>query len=231
LNAIDKYPFERFSDDAKQALVAAQKEAEISQRGYIGTEHILLGLLRIGSGSAFRALLKLAIDAETVRTLIEKALRGAKRSGLPQPIPTTRVKRVVEIAFEESRRMGWPTVESGHVLMGLAIEGEGIAALVLKDLGATKSRVIWEVERELKTPATGRAESQRRPPEAAVRQAEPPEPAHITALREKLASVRFVMQHAVDARDTQHALRLGSEENRLEKELALARKAWLDSLS
>jgi hypothetical protein len=63
LNAIGKYPFERFSDDAKQALVAAQKEAEISQRGYIGTEHILLGLLRIGSGSAYRALSKLAIDA------------------------------------------------------------------------------------------------------------------------------------------------------------------------
>jgi len=230
LNAIDKYPFERFSDDAKQALVAAQKEAEISQRGYIGTEHILLGLLRIGSGSAYRALLKLAIDAETVRTMIEKALRGAQRSGLPQPIPTTRVKHVVEIAFEESRRMGWQTVESGHLLMGLAIEGEGIAALVLKDLGATKSRVIWEVERELKTPATGSAETQRRPPEAAVRQAEPPEPARITALREKLASVRFVMQHAVEARDTQHALRLGSEENRLEGELARARKEWLDSL-
>jgi ATP-dependent Clp protease ATP-binding subunit ClpC len=173
LNAIGKYPFERFSDDAKQALVAAQKEAEISQRGYIGTEHILLGLLRIGSGSAYRALSKLAIDAETVRTMIEKAIRGARRSGLPQPIPTTRVKRVVEIAFEESRRMGWQTVESGHVLMGLAIEGEGVAALVLKDLGATKSRVIWEVERELKTPAAGRAETQRRPPEAAVRQAEP----------------------------------------------------------
>jgi ATP-dependent Clp protease ATP-binding subunit ClpA len=162
--------------------------------------------------------------------MIDKALRGAEPSGLPQPIPTTRVKRVVEIAFEESRRMGWQTVESGHLLMGLAIEGEGIAALVLKDLGATKSRVIWEVERELKTPATGRAETQRRPPEAAVRQAEPPEPAHIKALREKLASVRFVMQHAVDARDTQHALRLGSEENRLEKELARAREAWLDSL-
>src|SRR5229473_8228978 len=125
LNAIDKYPFERFSDDAKQALVAAQKEAEISQRGYIGTEHLLVGLLRIGSGSAYRALLKLAIDAETVRTMIEKALRGAERSGLPQPIPTTRVKRVVEIAFEESRRMGWQTVESGHVLMGLRSKERG----------------------------------------------------------------------------------------------------------
>jgi hypothetical protein len=114
--------------------------------------------------------------------------------------------------------------------MGLAIEGEGIAALVLKDLGATASRVIWEVERELKRPAIGRAETPRRPLERQVRAADPPEPAHITALREKLASVRFVMQHAIDARDTEHALRLVSEENRLEKELERARKGWLDSL-
>src|SRR5260370_24022813 len=115
--------------------------------------------------------------------MVEKALRGAERSGLPQPIPTTRVKRVVEIAFEESRRMGWQTIESGHLLMGLALEGEGIAALVLKDLGATKSRVIWEAERELKTPATGTAEPQRRPPEAPGPSAHPPEPAHTTARR------------------------------------------------
>jgi ATP-dependent Clp protease ATP-binding subunit ClpA len=120
LHPINKYPFERFSDDAKETLLIAQKEAEISQRGYVGTEHILLGLLRLGSGSAYRALLKLGIDAETVRTMIEKGLRSAERSGLKEPIPTTRVKQMVEIAFEESRRMGWQTVESGHLLMGLA---------------------------------------------------------------------------------------------------------------
>lgn len=210
--------------------MAAQKEAEISQRGYIGTEHILLGLLRIGSGSAYRALAKLAIDAESVRTTIEEALRGSERSGLKEPIPTSRVKRVIEIAFEERRRLGSQGVEGGHLLMGLAIEGQSIAALVLKDLGATASRVIWEVERELNRPATGRADTPRRRLEPSVRTAEPPEPAHMTALREKLASVRFVMQHAVDARDTEHALRLGSEENRLEKELERARKVWLDSL-
>ena len=231
MHAIDKYPFERFSEDAKQALVAAQKEAEISQRGYIGTEHILLGLLRIGSGSAYRALLKLAVDAETVRTSTEKALRGAERSGLEQPIPTSRVKRVVEIAFEESRRLGSQTVESGHLLMGLAIEGQGIAALVLKDLGATASRVVWEVERELKRPAGESTETRRRPPGPPVRAAELPEPAHITAIREKLASVRFVMQHAVAARDIEHAVRLGSEENRLERELEKAEREWLDSVS
>lgn len=226
----DPYPFERFSDEAKQTLMAAQKEAELSQRGYIGTEHILLGLLRISSGSAYRALAKLAIDYETVRTTIEKALGRRDRPGQNEPIPTTRVKRVIEIAFEASRRMGWQTVESGHLLMGVAIEGQGIAAIVLKDLGAGADRVTAAVEHELHAPAAGRGEAQSRRPAAAPSATELPEPAHIAALREKLASVRFVMRHAVEARDTEHALRLGSEENRLEKELARARRVWLDSL-
>ena len=224
------YPFERFSHEGKQTLVLAQKEAELAKRGYIGTEHILLGLLGLGSGSAYRALTNLAIDANTVRSTIETALARDKRSAAKQPIPTTRVKRVVEIAFEESRRMGCATVETGHLLMGLAIEGQGIAALVLKDLGATADRVMAEVERELRADVVAEStEPGLRP--APVRSAgEPPEPAHIMALREKLSSVRFVMRHAVQARDTEHALRLGSEENRLEKELARARTVWLDSL-
>jgi len=223
------YPFERFSHEGKRALVLAQKEAEVAQRGYIGTEHILLGLLGLGTGSAYRALTKLAIDANTVRSTIATALARDKRTA-KQPMPTTRVKTVVEIAFEESRRMAWTSVESGHLLMGLAIEGQGIAALVLKDLGATADRVIAEVERELRADVAAESLEPGLLAKPARSAGEPPEPAHIAALREKLASVRFVMRHAVQARDTEHALRLGSEENRLEKELASARTVWLDSL-
>lgn len=226
----NSYPFERFSDEAKQALTIAQKEAELARRGYIGTEHILLGLLRIGSGSAYRTLARLAIDAETVRTMIERALHAAERSGVTEPIPTMRVKRVVELSFEETRRMGSETVETGHLLMGLVLEGQGLAAHVLKDLGAEADRVIREAERELRTPSVGRGETHGRVTVQAPPSADLPEPPHMTALREKLASVRFVMGHAVEARDTEHALRLGNEENRLEKELAKARRLWLDSL-
>jgi len=225
-----RYPFERFSEEAKRALVLAQEEAERARREYIGTEHVLLGLLRLPSGSAHRALASLDLEADRVRSSIETALARAKRSAAKQLIPTSRVKRVVEIAFEESRRTGSPAVESGHLLMGIALEGQGIGALVLKDAGATAERVVAEVERGLGE-APGGIEQQRPPrPQRRTRDLPDP-PANVTALRDKLASARFVLDHAVAARDTEHALRLGDEVNRLQKALEGAERAWLDSLA
>jgi ATP-dependent Clp protease ATP-binding subunit ClpA len=219
-----KYPFERFSENSKRILVLAQDEAERMQFTYIGTEHLLLGLFRVGSGSGHRALANLAVDSNAVRRIVEK-VRGSVQNQVPkQIIPTSRVKRVIEIAFAESDRMGMQRVESGHLLIGLAIEGEGIAAHVLRDFGATAERVVVEVERELGMPprATGK-----QPALGAIDVGEPPP--NITALRDKLASVKFVLRQAIAARDTEHALKLGSEESRLERELAQAEHAWLNS--
>jgi ATP-dependent Clp protease ATP-binding subunit ClpA len=221
-----KYPFERFSENSKRILVLAQDEAERMQFTYIGTEHLLLGLFRVGSGSGHRALVNLAVDSNAVRRIIEK-VRGSVRSQVPkQIIPTSRVKRVIEIAFAESDRMGRQQVESGHLLIGIAIEGEGIAAHMLRDFGATAERVVAEVERELGiAPPT----TDKQPSHGVISVSDPPP--NITALRDKLASVKFVLRQAVAARDTEHALTLGSEESRLEKELAQAEKAWLNSLA
>jgi len=143
-----KYPFERFSEDGKRALVLAQEEAERMQVGYIGTEHLLLGLVRLGDGSARRALTSLAVDTRVIRIVIERVPRPDQPPAR-QIIPTSRVKRVIEIAFAQSERMKSSHVQSGHLLMGLAIEGEGIAAQVLKDLGATAKDVVAAVESEL----------------------------------------------------------------------------------
>jgi ATP-dependent Clp protease ATP-binding subunit ClpC len=90
---MDRYPFEQFTQDSKRTLVLAQEEAERARLGFIGTEHLLLGMLRRGSGSADRALASLAIDATSARKAIQLAL-GGKRSRTSQPIPTSRVKRV-----------------------------------------------------------------------------------------------------------------------------------------
>jgi ATP-dependent Clp protease ATP-binding subunit ClpC len=143
-----KYPFEKFSEDGKRALVLAQEEAERMQSGYIGTEHVLLGLLRLKTGSAHRALASLSIDSGSVRRLIEKALPRPDRPKVEHVIPTSRVQRVIEIAFAESRRRGSQSVESGDLLMGLCIEGGGIAALVLRELGVTAAGVVAAVEGE-----------------------------------------------------------------------------------
>ncbi len=141
------YPFERFTEDAKKTLTLAQEEAERARHSYIGTEHLLLGLLRLPSGIGHDVLDELGIDIETVRRTISSVLGRNERIIIQQPIPTSRVKVVIEIAFEEARRMGTNMVDSGHLLMALTIEGEGIAAHVLEDLGATAEKVVAAVER------------------------------------------------------------------------------------
>jgi len=143
------YPFERFNDDAKRTLTLAQQEAERSHHSYIGTEHLLLGLLRNEPSTAYRVLTDLGISIEQVRQTISSVLGRTERIMIQQIIPTSRVKQVIEISFEEARRMGHNFVDTGHLLMGLVIEGEGIAAHVLADLGATLEKVIPAVEREL----------------------------------------------------------------------------------
>jgi ATP-dependent Clp protease ATP-binding subunit ClpC len=141
------YPFERFSERAKRVLTLAQEEAERSRHSYIGTEHLLLGILRENDGVGARALTNLGIKVGTVRETIESVLSGNERIIIQQIIPTSRVKQVIELSFEEARRMGHNYVGTQHLLLGLVIESEGIAAHVLTDLGATEAAVRAEIER------------------------------------------------------------------------------------
>src|SRR6202030_3667463 len=113
----------------------------------IGTEHLLLGLLREGEGLAAKVLNNLGVEIGKVRQTIESMLGRNERIIVQQIIPTSRVKKVIELSFEEARRMGHNYVGTEHLLLGLLIEGEGIAAHVLTDLGATESRVRAEIER------------------------------------------------------------------------------------
>jgi hypothetical protein len=143
------YPFERFTERAKKVLTLAQEEAEGSGHSYIGTEHILLGLLREKDGVAAQALVKLGVDIDMVRRTIESVLSRHERTIIQQIVPTSRVKKVIEHSFEEARRMGDNYVGTEHMLLGLLAEGEGIAAHVLVDLGATLERVRVEIEQML----------------------------------------------------------------------------------
>ena len=150
------YPFERFTEDAKKTLMLAQKEAERSHHSYIGTEHLLLGILALGRGTGHEALVEMGISIGPVRLKIESTVARNERIIMQEIIPTSRVKQVIEIAFREAIRMDHKTVDTGHLLMALAIEGEGIAANVLEDLGAGSARVVATVEKLSGTPASGR---------------------------------------------------------------------------
>jgi len=148
------YPFERFTERAKKTLTLAQAEAERSHHSYIGTEHLLLGILRNLDGLGYRVLDALDVRIEVVRNTIESVLGPNERIIIQQIIPTSRVKKVIELSFEEARRMGHEYVGTEHLLLGLLIEGEGVAAHVLTDLGITEVKVRKEIERQL---ATGEA--------------------------------------------------------------------------
>ncbi|MGH7610116.1 MAG: ATP-dependent Clp protease ATP-binding subunit [Candidatus Dormibacteria bacterium] len=144
------YPFERFTEKAKKVLTLAQDEAEKSHHSYIGTEHLLLGLLREGEGLAAKVLANLGVEIEKVRDTIDSVLGRNERIIVQQIIPTSRVKKVIEIAFEEAKRMNNTYVGTEHLLLGLLIEGEGIAAHVLEDLGANQEKVRHELDSLLK---------------------------------------------------------------------------------
>jgi hypothetical protein len=130
-------------------LTLAQEEAERSGHSYIGTEHLLLGLLREHQGLGALVLVNLGLDTMMVRRTIESVLVRNERIPIQQIIPTSRVKKVIEISFDEARRLGHNYVGTEHLLLGLLLEGEGIAAHVLEDLGATLERVRAEMGRLL----------------------------------------------------------------------------------
>jgi ATP-dependent Clp protease ATP-binding subunit ClpA len=150
------YPFERFTEAAKLCLTLSQEEAERSLHSYIGTEHLLLGLVRVETGSAHTAFKELGISIDSVRVLVDAAVARHARISVKGLPPTSRVKRVFEMAFDESHRMAHFEVDTGHILIGIALEGDGIAAHVLQDLGFPAERVVAATERAL-----GVAESER----------------------------------------------------------------------
>jgi ATP-dependent Clp protease ATP-binding subunit ClpC len=139
------YPFERFSETAKHVLTLAQKEAERAGHSYIGTEHLLIALIEKEDALAGAALKSLGIQIADVRTAIATVLGASEAQVVSQIIPTSRVKRVIELAFEEAQLEKSSSVDSGDLLIALAVEGEGIAAQVLRDRGVTAARLKTEI--------------------------------------------------------------------------------------
>jgi ATP-dependent Clp protease ATP-binding subunit ClpC len=133
--------FERFTDRARRVVVLAQDEARMLNHNYIGTEHLLLGLIREGEGVAALALEALGISLEDARRDIEKLI------GQGEAIPTghipftPRAKKVLELALREALQLGHNYIGTEHILLGLIREGEGVAAQVLQKLGADLARV------------------------------------------------------------------------------------------
>jgi ATP-dependent Clp protease ATP-binding subunit ClpC len=133
--------FERFTDRARRVVVLAQEEARMLQHNYIGTEHILLGLVRERDGVAAKALASLNIGLDAVRREVEEII-GQGQAAPTGHIPfTPRAKKVLELSLREALQLGHNYIGTEHILLGLIREGEGVAAQVLQKLGADLNRV------------------------------------------------------------------------------------------
>jgi ATP-dependent Clp protease ATP-binding subunit ClpA len=141
--------FERFTDRARRVVVLAQEEARILSHNYIGTEHVLLGLLHEGESVAAKALDGLGIQLEPVRQQVEEIVGRGKQAPSGHIPFTARAKRVLELALREALQLGHNYIGPEHILLGLVREGEGIAAQVLVRLGADLNRVRQEVIQRL----------------------------------------------------------------------------------
>jgi len=139
-----------FTPRAQQVLALSRKEADRFNHNYVGTEHLLLGLIKLGQGVAVNVLQKMGLDLETVRQEVEKQVGSGQENKMSGNIPyTPRVKKVLALAGKEAKALQHSYVGTEHILLGLLREGEGVAAQVLKNLEVDLDRTRNEVLREL----------------------------------------------------------------------------------
>ena len=148
--------FDKFTERARRVLTLAQEEAQRFNHNYIGTEHLLLGLVREGDGVAAKVLANLGVELSKVRSAVEFIIGRGDRAVLGEIGLTPRAKKVIELAVDEARRLNHHYIGTEHLLLGLVREGEGIAAGVLESLGVNLERVRAETTRILSqsAPAT-----------------------------------------------------------------------------
>jgi ATP-dependent Clp protease ATP-binding subunit ClpC len=247
--------FERFTDRARRVVVLAQEEARMLEHDYIGTEHLLLGLIREGEGVAAKALRALEVDLDTLHREVE-ALVGRGQQPSPGHIPfTPRAKKALELALRESVQLGHDYIGTEHLLLGLIREGDGPAAQVLKQRGIELNTVRQEVIRLLhghqgREGRRGRRVVWARPGGQGATLDEISHQlrvlgARLTAIEEKLgieesparqrlrrvdaeiARVRRQKESAIDEQDFERAARLRDEEYRLLTDRRAAEGDWL----
>ncbi len=156
-----------FTPRAQQVLALARKEADRFNHNYVGTEHLLLGLIKLGQGVAVNVLQKMGLDLETVRMEVEKQVGSGPETKMVGNIPyTPRVKKVLALAGKEAKSLNHSYVGTEHILLGLLREGEGVAARVLKNLEVDIERTRNEILKELDpnfTPPEGEQEQPQEP--------------------------------------------------------------------
>jgi ATP-dependent Clp protease ATP-binding subunit ClpA len=211
--------FEQFTDRARRVIVLAQEEARVLNHNYIGTEHILLGLIHEGEGVAAKALESLGISLEAVRAQVEQIIgRGEETPSGHIPF-TPRTKKVLELSLREALQLGHNYIGTEHILLGLIREGQGVAAQVLVNLGADLSRARQQVLQVLSGHTGVQAGARTRLVRMTV-------PEDLREAEEQLAAVRQQKQAAIDAEEFDRAAALRAQERKLMARVAERERAW-----
>ena len=213
--------FERFTERARQVVVLAQDEARALKHNYIGTEHILLGLLREEEGLAARVLESLDITVEEVRAQVARIVGQGDEVTTGQIPFTPRAKKVLELALREALSLGHNYIGTEHILLGLVRENEGVAARILLDFDADAAKIHEAVVRALG------AEGPSEPREPFVQvPASPPVAPEVVAEIERLRSEK---EEAIEAREFENAAVLSERERHLRRAALKFEQAWAGS--
>jgi ATP-dependent Clp protease ATP-binding subunit ClpC len=237
--------FERFTDRARRVVAQAQEEARMLDHSYIGTEHILLGLISEGEGVGARALESLGLSLDAVRQQVEEIIGRGQQAPTGHIPFTPRAKKVLELSLREALQLGHNYIGTEHILLGLISEGDGVAAQVLVRLGADLNRVRQQViellaghQAKEPVPAPSAAGELRLLPTvqarleaveqrlAAVEQRVGTGPGP-SALDEEVAQVRREKESAIDVKDFERASGLRSREKELLAAKAADEKQWV----
>jgi ATP-dependent Clp protease ATP-binding subunit ClpA len=208
--------FERFTERARQVVVLAQDEARLLKHNYIGTEHILLGLLREEEGLAARVLETLGITVEEVRAQVARIVGSGDEVTTGQIPFTPRAKKVLELSLREALGLGHNYIGTEHVLLGLARENEGVAARILLDFGADSEAIRDEIIRML----SGTGRSQQAAPY------EPKTPPLTPELAAELERLRAEKERAIENQELDVAASLREREMALTRAGREVEAAW-----
>jgi hypothetical protein len=198
--------FERFTETARQVVVLAQEEASALKHNYIGTEHILLGLLRVEKGLAARVLYGLDVTLEEARAQVRRVVGEGDTAATWGEIPfTPRAKTVLELALREALTLGHNYIGTEHILLGLVRENEGVAAEILRDFDVDAETVRMKILAVLGGAGTSRRYD--------VMTLEPP-----PELADEIETVRREKEEALEAQDFEKAAALRARERELVEE-------------
>ena len=213
--------FDKFTERARKVLSLAQEEAQRFQHNYIGTEHLLLGLVREGEGVAAKVLGNLGVELNKVRSAVEYIIGRGDRIVLGEIGLTPRAKKVIELAVDEARRLNHHYIGTEHLLLGLVREGEGIAAGVLESLGVNLEKVRTQTIQVLGQ--AGMPQKSQEPRAGSVPQLML---VLLTEARNVLVIVMQEKEQALQKKEYERAAELGKREKNLRESILKLETFW-----